>query len=193
MWIQNGGVRMTENKRFTELMKIEHEQWCYWSKGISNDLKKLINLIDLESLSGDDHDFVVGQLDRLDRWSYLWNMDYEKYNGNKEVERLYAQKVCNLMNELLEENEQLKKEKEDWKSKCLNASSENSILWNEINILREQGAKPSKAFEKYLDSISSEYDKFWEREIIYRLTYLESLLVELKDVNVELERDWWKE
>lgn len=32
------------------------------------------------------------------------------------------------------------------------------------------------------------------REKLYNeLTYLENLLVELKDINVELERDWWKE
>lgn len=50
---------------------------------------------------------------------------------------------------LEKENEQLRKELEDWKSNCLSTINENSILWNEIAIMREQGAKPSSAFEEY--------------------------------------------
>ena len=111
---------MTE-KRLDELMKIEHEQWCYWSKGISDDLRKLISLIDLEKLSGADHDFVVSQLDRLDRWQYLWEMDYDKYDGAKEVERLYAQKVVGLLNEQHEENIELV-------TKCNELQKENEQL-----------------------------------------------------------------
>lgn len=50
---------------------------------------------------------------------------------------------------LKKENEQLRKELEDWKYNCLSTINENSILWNEIAIMREQGAKPSSAFEEY--------------------------------------------
>lgn len=53
--------------------------------------------------------------------------------------------------QLEKENKQLKKEKEKWKSSCSLAINENSILWNEISILREQGAEPSKAFNDYLN------------------------------------------
>lgn len=59
--------------------------------------------------------------------------------------------IVELLNALHEENERLKEEKEKWKSNCSLAISENSILWNEINILREQGAEPSEAFNNYLN------------------------------------------
>lgn len=45
-----------------------------------------------------------------------------------------------------------------------------------------------KSLAMYPNSTSLSRDKLYNR-----LTYLESQLVELKDVNVELERDWWKE
>ena len=45
-----------------------------------------------------------------------------------------------------------------------------------------------KSLAMYPKSTSLSRDKLYNR-----LTYLESQLVELKDVNVELERDWWKE
>ena len=78
----------------------------------------------------------------------------------KEIERLKRQNEDILYNnaknmELLEkENEQLQI-----------ASNENPILWNEIHILMEQGAEPSDAFKKYLDDISTDYDKFWRRKL----------------------------
>ena len=74
----------------------------------------------------------------------------------------YGEEMADKINELLNE---LYEEKEDWKNNCLNSVSENSILWNEISILREQGAEPSSAFQQYLDSISTEYDKFWQRKL----------------------------
>ena len=45
-----------------------------------------------------------------------------------------------------------------------------------------------KVLAMYPNSTSLSRDKLYNR-----LSYLESQLVELKDVNVELERDWWKE
>ena len=137
---------MTE-KRLKELMKIEHEQWCYWSKGISESLRKLISLIKLETLDNSDTNFVKLQLDRLERWEYFWRMDYDEYGGDKEVERLYAQKVIQIFSELAEENKQLKQQLDDsieMQNKQIN-SAENAFeellkekeqLKKEINILR---------------------------------------------------------
>ena len=71
----------------------------------------------------------------------------------------------NCLNDIADRLNELNDEKERWKSMCLSSSSENSILWNEISILREQGAEPSDAFKKYLESISTDYDKFWRRKL----------------------------
>ena len=73
--------------------------------------------------------------------------------------------LCKLLNglheenkELKKENEQLQEEKEKWKSNCSLAVSENSILWNEISILREQGAEPSEAFNDYLNKKRGDFN-----------------------------------
>lgn len=63
--------------------------------------------------------------------------------------------ICDLLNELYEE-------KEDWKNNCLKTVSENSILWNEISILREQGAEPSDAFKNYLNGLTNKIKKLQE-------------------------------
>ena len=83
-----------------------------------------------------------------------------------------ANDILNVLNsrerifeQLRNENKQLLKEKEDWKGTCITASNENSILWNEIHILMEQGAEPSQSFKEYLESVSTEYDKFWQRKL----------------------------
>ena len=51
---------------------------------------------------------------------------------------------------LEEENEQLKKEKESWKSIACNNSSFNSILLHELDIAQEQGYKLSNPFKKLM-------------------------------------------
>ena len=61
-------------------------------------------------------------------------------------ERLWGQDVVDLLNELHEE-------KEKWKCNCIENESENSILWNEVLKLQEQGALPSYAFKNYLDNL----------------------------------------
>ena len=66
---------------------------------------------------------------------------------------------------LSEENEQLKEEKEFWKSGACSLSSLNSILSNELSIAQEQGYEPSKPYKEYITSIKTEYDKFWENKI----------------------------
>lgn len=52
--------------------------------------------------------------------------------------------------EILNENEQLKKEKESWKSSACNNSSFNSILLHELDIAQEQGYKLSNPFKKLM-------------------------------------------
>lgn len=59
---------------------------------------------------------------------------------------------CKALNELYEE-------KEDWEHNCLKTVSENSILWNEISILREQGAEPTNAFKNYLNNLKNKHKK----------------------------------
>ena len=63
-----------------------------------------------------------------------------------------AKRICDLLNELHEENE-------DWKHNCLMTVSENSILWNEISILMERGAEPSDAFKNYLNNLKNKNKK----------------------------------
>lgn len=67
-------------------------------------------------------------------------------DNDKEID---CYKVVELLNELNDE-------KERWKSLCLNSSSENSILWNEICIMEEQGAEPSDAFKEYKHKLKKE-------------------------------------
>ena len=71
---------------------------------------------------------------------------------------LWKEEVIHLLNELNDE-------KERWKSMSVATSNENEILWNEVHILMEQGAEPSDAFKKYLESISTEHTKFWQRKL----------------------------
>ena len=72
-----------------------------------------------------------------------------------------------LEREMLDQHskiQSLEVEKEEWKHSSIRLTNENSILWDEISILREQGAKPSDAFQEYLDSMSTEYEKFWNKK-----------------------------
>lgn len=68
-----------------------------------------------------------------------------------------------LEREMLDQHskiQSLEVEKEEWKHSSIRLTNENSILWNEISIQ----AKPSDAFQEYLDSMSTEYEKFWNRK-----------------------------
>lgn len=78
--------------------------------------------------------------------------------------------VLTCLNNLHDENEQLKKEKESWKSDASSLSSLNSILSNELSIAQEQGYEPSKPYKEYIASIKTEYDKFWENKIKHMIT-----------------------
>lgn len=87
---------------------------------------------------------------------------YSKFaNCQKELYLELKEKLSNLEADYVELND----EKEKWKSMTLSSSNENSILWNEISILREQGAEPSDAFKKYLRNILTDYDKFWRKKL----------------------------
>jgi hypothetical protein len=58
--------------------------------------------------------------------------------------------VTKLLNRFVDENEQLKKEKESWKSSACNNSSFNSILLHELDIAQEQGYNLSNPFKKLM-------------------------------------------
>ena len=96
---------------------------------------------------------------------------FELKEENKELkvnykELRYANNIyCNKIDSLKKENEQLKKEKEFWKSDACSLSSLNSILSNELSIAQEQGYEPSTSYKEYITSIKTEYDKFWENKI----------------------------
>lgn len=94
----------------------------------------------------------------IDRVFDLWEVYDNKEKVICLVRNTDAKDLCDLLNTLHEE-------KESWKHQCISADNQNSMLWNEISYMREQGAKPSDAFEKYLDEISSDYDRFWRRKL----------------------------
>lgn len=90
--------------------------------------------------------------------------NYGNLDGLEIYKELYlelSEKLSNIEADYIELND----EKEKWKSMCISSSNENSILWNEISILREQGAEPSDAFKKYLENILTDYDKFWQKKL----------------------------
>ncbi|MBQ6100182.1 MAG: hypothetical protein IJL02_10040 [Methanobrevibacter sp.] len=81
-----------------KLANLEHEQWCDWSKSVSQDMEKLINLIDLEKLNNEDKEFVESQIKRLARWRSYW-IAYDDLDDNvKEQDRIYARKVIEEIN-----------------------------------------------------------------------------------------------
>lgn len=75
-----------------------------------------------------------------------WYDDRQLFDGDEPFAivdvYIQAKEICNKLNELNDE-------KERWKSLCLKCINENSILWNEFDIMREQGAEPSDAFKNY--------------------------------------------
>ena len=94
----------------------------------------------------------------------LQKENYGNLEGLEIYKELYlelSEKLSNLEADYVELNDK----KERWKSMCLSSSNENSILWNEISILREQGAEPSDAFKRYLENILTDYDNFWRKKL----------------------------
>jgi alpha-amylase/alpha-mannosidase (GH57 family) len=92
---------MSDKVLLEKLAAIEHEQWCEWSKSISKDLRGLLNLCPIESLSGDDMTLILDNLDRLDRWgNILWKPYDELSEEMKEEDREYARKVLKVLKEM---------------------------------------------------------------------------------------------
>ena len=80
-----------------DLAMLEHTQWCELIQSIKPSIVKLIGLIDLEMLSGEDMVFVEEQLDMLDEWSYLLVPFDELPEDRKEFSRLYAYRVVDRL------------------------------------------------------------------------------------------------
>ena len=109
----------------------------------------------------------------------FWDYEDECYNYRKYIEHLWGDdafltidEADELLNNLADENRHLKKENEElqnevkelkgkassWKITASEQIAEQSILMNEIYLMQEQGAKPSEAFEKYINKIKSDYN-----------------------------------
>ncbi|WP_405285937.1 hypothetical protein [Methanobrevibacter sp.] len=95
--------------------------------------------------------------------------EYDEYNGNlfdNKMNTFYhiedsdenIEVLCDRLNWLVEENEQLKTIRSD-------LISELDIVQNELNIAIDEGFAPSKSYKNYMASKKTEYDKFWENKI----------------------------
>jgi hypothetical protein len=69
-----------------------------------------------------------------------------------------ADVLVDLLNDLTEENEQLKTIRSD-------LISELDIVQNELNIAIDKGFAPTTPYKNYMASKKTEYDKFWENKI----------------------------
>ena len=79
-----------------ELSALEHEQWIHWSKSVHESIEKLIELIDVDSLSQEDVQFIETQKERLARWESYW-VDYDELSEKvKEQDRKYARKIIEM-------------------------------------------------------------------------------------------------
>ena len=80
--------------------------------------------------------------------------------------KLSVNYLVNLLNSFVEGKGELTTKCRQLKKENVQLRNKNSILWNEIGILMEQGAEPSDAFKEYLDSISTEYTRFWNKKLL---------------------------
>ena len=79
-----------------DLSALEHEQWIHWSKSVYDSIEKLIELIDVDSLSQEDVQFIETQKERLARWESYW-VDYDELSEKvKEQDRKYARKIIQM-------------------------------------------------------------------------------------------------
>ena len=98
----------------------------------------------------------------------FWKFIPDTCNPYGVVIRIVDNETCRqhgTVDEYVDLLNELHEEKERWKFMSVTTSNENEILWNEVHILMEQGAEPSDAFKKYLESISTEHTKFWQRKL----------------------------
>ena len=80
-----------------DLAMMEHTQYCELIQPITLSVRKLIGLIDLEELSGEDMGFVEEQLDILEDWSNLLVPFDDLPEDKKEFNRLYAYRVVDRL------------------------------------------------------------------------------------------------
>ena len=77
------------------LSELEHVQWQNWSKSVSGDLKRLIELCDKfsDNLHDEEKEFINSQKERLIRWEGMWRTYDELSEDLKELDRNYARKI----------------------------------------------------------------------------------------------------
>lgn len=75
--------------------------------------------------------------------------------------------VLAWLNELENKSSSLEREMEDWKNQSIEATTENEILQNELNIAREQGYRPSDAYLRFIGDRQANYD-YWIKKQIER-------------------------
>ena len=77
------------------LSELEHVQWQNWSKSVSEDLKRLIELCDKfsDNLNDEEKEFINSQKERLIRWEGMWIPYDELSEDLKELDRNYARKI----------------------------------------------------------------------------------------------------
>lgn len=97
---------------------------------------------------------------RVHDWVKFSYSEIREYIGEGYTDKpLRNDKIVDLLNNLIEENEQLKKEKENWKSSACSNANFNSILLNELSIAQEQGYKVSNPFKELMkDKGDDRYD-----------------------------------
>lgn len=78
-----------------KLSELEHVQWQNWSKSVSGDLKRLIELCDKfsDNLNDEEKEFINSQKERLIRWEGMWIPYDELSEDLKELDRNYARKI----------------------------------------------------------------------------------------------------
>jgi len=83
-----------------------------------------------------------------------------------------ANAVCDLLNELSEENEQLKQQNKElksdndikfWKLQYIRFSNGNGIILHEISRAIEEGYEVSEEFQKYLNELKVQNDENKEK------------------------------
>ena len=145
-------------------------------------LDKIVGALDyvddeVVMLSCDD-DYALVRLNEI-RKAYEYDFDEVKHKffvKRRECEKLEEKnealtKELNFLNKYYreeaekdyKENQELRKEMDDWKNNCLTTISENSILWNEISIMMDQGVEPSDAFKEYMKNVEEKHNKLGDK------------------------------
>lgn len=92
-----------------EIAKLEHQQWCQWSKSIAKDLELMVDEIETTlsywknkgaKVDKKTITLLETQKNRLKRWETLW-VPYEELNEDmKDIDRHYARLVLNRLAEI---------------------------------------------------------------------------------------------